>query len=145
MRRNIWLSFSEWQLICEDLSDQERHAFQLSNHELKEFKRIHTQYNQPKCFARVGIYPTIDQVKISKSFNILCRENWRPQDMYSVMNNIYDFVGFILNHCEDVSMDTSLEKWEEIRTMMKNAIVDSEKQIWWDSDLVNLYKKQTNS
>jgi hypothetical protein len=65
--------------------------------------------------------------------------------MYSVMDNIYDFVGFILNHCEDVDMDTTLEEWEQIRMMMKSEITGSEKQIWWNDDLVNLYKKQTNS
>lgn len=142
-RRNVWLSFPEWELINEELSDQKYHSFQLSKETVKKWKedmKLYPYYETRK-FERVGIYPEIEQVKSPKAFNILCREEWRPQDMMHVMKSTHDFIGFIITHCDDVDMDTTLHQWENIRNHMNDVIDKSGKNIWWDNELIKLYKE----
>ncbi len=146
-RRNVWLSFSEWEQISEELSHRQHHQFKLGCRELKDWKESIKSckafnYNEPQhCFQRAGIYPAIEEVKTSFAFNVLCRENYREQDMHSVMRMPYDFIGFIVNHVTNVDMDTPFEKWEEIRNQMKDRIDKSDKNIWWDNELIDLYKE----
>jgi hypothetical protein len=142
-RRNVWLNFSEWELINEELSDCEYHFFQLSQKQVAEWKKDMKKHphREDRVFERVGIYPMIQKVKSPKAINILCRENWRSQDMIDVMENQHSFIGFILTHLNDVSINTTLEEWEEIRNKMKSVICESDKRLWFDNDLIDLYKK----
>ena len=142
-RRNVWLNFSEWELINEELSDCEYHSFQLSQKQVAEWKKDMKKYprREDRIFERVGIYPMIQKVKSPKAINILCRENWRSQDMIDIMTDQHSFIGFILTHLNDVSMSTTLEEWEEIRNKMKSVICESDKSIWFTDDLIHLYKK----
>lgn len=149
MSRNVWLKFDEWKLINQELSDQKWHSFQLSDHQVKEWKEKIQKYSdyENRKFSRVGIYPEVEDVKSPRAINILCRENWRNQDMFYVMKHIHMFIGFIIHHVDDVDMDTSFEEWEKIRNGMKEVIDDSEKNIWWDDELIKLYHriKQKNN
>jgi hypothetical protein len=61
--------------------------------------------------------------------------------MIDVMENQHSFIGFILTHLNDVSINTTLEEWEEIRNKMKSVICESDKRLWFDNDLIDLYKK----
>lgn len=142
-RRNVWLSFSEWELISKELSEEKRHSFQLSSLQVKAWKSRMKEYScyDSYKFERVGVYPEIEKVKSPRAVNVLCRENWRGQDMHSVMRMPYDFIGFIVNHVTNVDMDTPFEKWEEIRNQMKDRIDKSDKNIWWDNELIDLYKE----
>ena len=149
MSRNVWLTFPEWELICNELSDQKYHSFQLNRHELKMWnesrknrKEVYSLPEEPKCFSRVGVYPSINCVKSARTLNILCRENWRPQDMGDMMDNIHDFIGFILTHYKNVNMDTTLNEWQQICNNMKDVIDSSDKRYWLDNDLISLYQKQ---
>lgn len=149
MRRNIWLKFDEWELINKELPDQRYNNFYLSDHQIKEWRKdirnIMEVWNfpeEPRCFPRVGIYPAVNHVKSARALNILCREDWRPQDMSRVMVHAHEFIGFILTHCDDVNMDTTLNEWEEIRTRMNDVIKNSDKRIWFYNELVKLYEEQ---
>lgn len=144
MSRNVWLKFDEWELINQELSDQKYHSFQLSKKQISEWKEDIKRYSfyENRKFQRVGIYPEVERVKSARALNILCREGWRPQDMFYVMKHPHDFIGFIITHCEDVNMDTTFEEWEEIRTKMKSIIDESGQNIWWDNELIKLYKEQ---
>ena len=143
MSRNVWLKFDEWELINNELSDQKYHRFQLSKRQVNEWKKDMEKYPSTSFdsykFERVGVYPAIEQVKSPRALNILCRENWRSQDMFYLMKSSHDFIGFIITHCDDVNMDTTLEEWEDIRIRMKNVIDESGKNIWFSDDLIELY------
>lgn len=141
MSRNVWLKFDEWELINKELSDQKYHSFQLSQKQVDAWKNDIKRYSgyENRKFERVGIYPAVEQVKSARALNILCREDWRPQDMSCVMVHVYQFIGFILTHCADVNMDTSLDEWEEIRDKMNHVIKNSDKRIWFDNELIDLY------
>jgi len=148
-RRNVWLKFDEWELICNELSDQKYHSFKLNSHELKEWKEttkrrkeVWNLSEEPKCFQRVGIYPEVEYVKSARALNILCREDWREQDIYNVMRTPHSFIGFIINYCDNVNMDTTFDEWEEIRKNMRSAIDATDQRYWSYSDLISLY---TNS
>jgi hypothetical protein len=149
MSRNVWLSFSEWELISEELSNEKYHSFQLNKYDLKDWKERIQQYNsngytlgEPQFkFERVGVYPEIEKVKSPKALNVLCREGWRNQDMYDMMKSPHSFIGFFLHHIENVDMNTPFERWEEIRHQMRTIINESDKRYWWDNDLIKLYKK----
>jgi hypothetical protein len=147
MSRNVWLKFDDWELINEELSDQKYHRFQLSKRQVnewkKDMKRYPSSYESYK-FERVGVYPAIEQVKSPRALNILCRENWRSQDMFYLMKSPHDFIGFILTHCKNVNMDTTADEWEDIRIRMKNVIDESGKNIWFTDELIKLYE-QVNS
>jgi hypothetical protein len=149
-RRNVWLSFSEWEQISEELSHRQYHQFELNRHELKDWKdtiencKLMNCGEPQHCFSRVGIYPAIEEVKTSFAFNVLCRENYREQDMCSVMHYPRNFIGFIINYSKDVNMNTTFEKWEEIRNEMKKRISESEKRIWFIDDLIDLYQTTQN-
>lgn len=148
-RRNVWLSFDEWEMICEELSDQKYHSFKLSSHELQDWKEViqrHRQSNYTSdppryCFERVGIFPEVEQVKSSKAINVLCREDWRSQDIYYVMRLKYSFISFITSNCDDVNMNTTLEQWEEIRNTMNDRVNESGQRYWSYDDLIDLYRK----
>lgn len=145
--RNVWLKFDEWELIHNELKEQKWHSFQLSQKQIDVWKEDIKRYSwyENRKFERVGIFPEVEYVKSARALNILCRENWRPQDMRSAMKSKYDFIGFIITHCEDVNMDTTLKEWEEIRNEMNRIINESDKGIWWDHELVNLYQQVTLS
>jgi hypothetical protein len=59
------------------------------------------------------------------------------------MRDTHDFIGFILTHCDDVDMDTTVEEWEDIRNKMNNVIENSDKRIWFYDELMELYKEVT--
>ena len=147
MSRNVCLKFDEWELINNELSNQEWHSFKIDKRYLEDWKYSIKHYHkngythgEPQFkFERVGIYPEIEQVKSARALNILCRENWRSQDMFYVMKHTHNFIGFILTHCDDVNTDTTLEEWEDIRIRMKNVIDESCKNIWFSDDLIELY------
>jgi hypothetical protein len=151
MSRNVWLSFSEWELISNELSNEKYHSFQLNKYDLKDWKERIQQYNsngytfgEPQFkFERVGIYPAIEHVQSPRAVNILCRENWRSQDMYDMMKSPHSFIGFFLHHMDDVDMDTTVEEWDDIRNKMNNVIENSDKRYWWDNELIKLYKEVT--
>jgi hypothetical protein len=142
-RRNVWLKFDEWELINKELSDQKYHRFQLSKRQVDEWRKDIKKYphrNHYK-FERTGVYPAIEQVKSPRAVNILCRENWRSQDMYSTMRDTHDFIGFIINHVDDVNMDTTVEEWDDIRNKMRHLIENSDKRIWFYDELIELYNE----
>jgi hypothetical protein len=147
-RRNIWLSFEEWELICNEIN-QEHHPFQLSDLRLKEWKEDIKSYHdkgythgEPQyCFKRVGIDYAICYVTSPRALNILCRENWRDQDMVSMMVAPFDFIGYIINYIVGVDMDTPYHVWDEIRIQMLNVIRESDKTYWYDQDIISLYKQ----
>ena len=145
MSRNVWLKFDEWELISKELSDQKYHRFQLSKLQVNEWKKDMEKYPSSSYdsykFERVGVYPAIEQVKSPRALNILCRENWRSQDMYYLMKSSHDFIGFILTHCKNVNMDTTLEEWDDIRNKMRHVIENSDKRRWFYDDLIELYKE----
>ena len=151
MSRNVWLSFSEWELISNELSNEKYHSFQLNKYDLKDWKERIQQYNsngytfgEPQFkFERVGVYPEIEKVKSPRAINILCRENWRSQDMYSTMRDTHDFIGFFLHHMDDVDMDTTVEEWDDIRNKMRHVIENSDKRIWFYDELIKLYNEVT--
>jgi hypothetical protein len=146
-RRNVWLKFDEWELINKELSDQKYHRFQLSKRQVNEWKKDMKKYPSSSFdsykFERTGVYPAIEHVQSPRAVNILCRENWRSQDMYSTMRDTHDFIGFILTHCDDVDMDTTVEEWDDIRNKMRHLIENSDKRIWFYDDLIELYKEVT--
>ena len=37
-------------------------------------------------------------------------------------------------------MNTTLDEWEDIRTRMKDVIDESSKDIWFENELIELYK-----
>lgn len=136
--RNVWLSFSEWQLISEELKKEKYHSFQIPPYQLKEWKTYsHRDYK----FERITIRPAVEKLKSNIAKNILYREYWRPQDMPGIMMYSCDFIGFILNHVNDVDLNTSLTEWEEIQQKMKSHIDSSSKQVWFANDLVELYSQ----
>jgi hypothetical protein len=142
MRRNVWLTLSEWELINSELSHLKYHFFQLNKSELNRWKETITKYGdsfRELKFERVGASWAYKHIKSSRALNVLCRENYRPQDMFDVMNDIYDFIGFIINHVEDVNMNTTLEEWESVRNEMKKQIESGDKRFWFVNDLVKLY------
>lgn len=150
-RRNVWLSFDEWELICNDLSDQKYHSFKLSPLKLKEWKKeikdvckisgpdAKNSDSLKYCFERVGIFPEVEQVRTSFAINTLCREGWRFQDISDVMQITYSFIGLIVNYCDEVNMNTTLEEWEEIRKKMNDKIDESDQKSWSDFELIRLY------
>lgn len=143
MSRNVWLKFDEWELINQELLDQKWHSFQLSDKQVKQWKEDIQSYSfyEDRKFSRVGIYPEVEQVKSPRTLNILCREGWRDQDMFHLMKSPHSFIGFIINHVEDVNMDTTFEEWEKIRKEMKEFIDNSGKDIWFDNELIKLYRQ----
>jgi hypothetical protein len=146
-RRNVWLSFSEWELITNELFNQKYNQFYLNNHELKEWKKdiqsyIKYGYEEDKakhCFDRVGIYPAIEQVTSAKAYNVLCREDWRSQDLSYVMDSPICFVGMITNYVDDVDMNTTKEQWEDIRLQMREVMKASSQRYWDTRELAFLY------
>jgi len=148
MSRNVWLKFDEWELISNELSSQEWHSFKINKHDLKDWKyrinRYHKNgysYGEPQFkFERVSIFHEVEQIKSPYALNVLCRENWRSQDMVDVMRSKYSFIGFILNYCDDVNMNTTLEEWEDIRNKMRHVIHESNKNIWFENELIELYQ-----
>jgi hypothetical protein len=143
MSRNVWLKFDEWELINEELSELKWHSFQLSKSQVNKWRKDMERYPSTSFdsykFERVSIYGLIEKLQNPKIVNVLCRENWRPQDMHSTMNDIHDFIGFILAHCKNVNMNTTLDEWENVRNEMNKVIQDSDKRIWWDNELIELY------
>ena len=151
-QRNIWLSFPEWQLICEQLSHLEYDPFQLPNRYLKEWKdnvKHYQQMNYPTppqfCFKRVKIHWLVDKLNNPQSINTLCREYWREQDFNRAMDFKYDFIGFVTNYIEDIDMNTTLDQWETIRNQMLDVIQSSDKRYWYLSDLIELYNCVTSN
>lgn len=116
-RRNVWLKFDEWELINHELSEQKWHSFQLTKRQVNEWRKDMARYPSTSFdsykFERVSIYGLIEQLQNPKIVNVLCREYWRPQDMQSSMTDIHDFIGFILTHCKNVNMNTTVEEWEK--------------------------------
>lgn len=147
MSRNVFLNFDEWELINNELSDQEYHHFRICDRYLKDWKYSIENYHKngytygEPCykFERVGIYPEINQVKSPRAVNILCREEWRPQDIFYVMKHTHNFIGFILTHCDGVNMDTSLDEWDDIRNKMHDVIKNSGQDVWFYDQLIELY------
>lgn len=143
-KRNVWLSFEEWELINSELSHLEHHSFQLKKDELNRWKQYIDKYgdsfNQYK-FERVGARWAYKHVKSDRALNILCREEWRPQDMFDMMRNTHNFVGFIINHVKDVNMNTTFEEWESIQNEMNKQIENSDRRIWFSDNLVKLYEQ----
>jgi hypothetical protein len=146
MSRNVWLSFSEWELINSELSDQKWHSFQLSQRQVNEWKKDMSRYSyyENRKFERVGVYPDIEKVKSARALNVLCRENWRSQDMYDMMKCPHSFIGFIITHIDDVDMNTTFNQWESIRHQMNDVIQESNQRIWFVDNLIELYKKVTS-
>lgn len=146
MSRNVWLKFDEWELINSELSDQEWHSFQLSQRQVNEWKKDISRYSyyENRKFERVGVYPDIEKVKSARALNVLCRENWRSQDMYDMMKCPHSFIGFIITHIDDVDMNTTFNQWESIRHQMNDVIQESNQRIWFVDNLIELYKKVTS-
>jgi len=142
--RNVWLSFDEWELINSELSHLEYHSFQLNKSELNRWKETIAKYgnsfDQLK-FERVGAFWAYKHVKSAHALNILCREEWRQQDMFYVMNNVHNFIGFIINHVKDVNMNTTLEEWESVRNEMNKQMESDDRRVWFSDDLVKLYQQ----
>jgi hypothetical protein len=149
MSRNVWLSFSEWELICQELVQKTWNPFQMSKRDLMEWKEDIQNYHskgyshgEPQyCFKRVGIYSIVEKLQSSLAINALCREYWRRQDMQETLTCPYTFIGFILTHVENVNMETTLTEWTEIQNQMRVLMRQSDKRCWFADDLVDLYKE----
>lgn len=140
-RRTIWLSFPEWKLITNELSDQNYNFFHIDDRELKDWKkRMDHQYK----FERVAIYYLIDHLKTPQTVNTILREYWRSADFQRVMDCTHAFVGFVLNCIDHVDMNTTFKQWEEIRIEMKEQMNDHDKRYWYEHNLIQLYQQVTN-
>jgi hypothetical protein len=149
MSRNVWLSFSEWELISEELSNEKWHSFKIYKQDLKKWKdrikHYHKNgytYEEPQFkFERVAVHHIVKGIQNPCIINTLCREYWRSQDMQDVMSCSYAMIGFILTHVENVNMNTTLEQWINIQNQMKTHIQQSDKRRWFYDDLIKLYKE----
>jgi hypothetical protein len=149
-RRNIWLSFPEWNLIRSELKTKNNNSFYLNEREIKEWKADIKRYSKlgteeaQYCFERCFIYGLIDEDISPRVYNVLCRQNWRQQDMSRVMDYMPSFVGFVLIHVDDVDMDTTKEEWKHIQNEMLSVMDKTPQQrFWFYTDLIKLYKKVT--
>jgi hypothetical protein len=148
-RRNIWLSFSEWELIRSELTSKNNNSFYLNEKELKRWKediQIHVDlgYDEDEaqhCFERCYIYGVLNQLTSPKAHNILCREYWRSHDIAHVMDITISFISLITNYVDDIDMNTTEEQWEDIRIQVKEAMGATDKRYWDGEDIVDLYKK----
>jgi len=123
-RRNIFLSFSDWELIRSDLKTKNNNSFYLNEKEIKEWKQDNKMCRSERqyLFERCYIYGVLNEDISSRTRNVLCREYWRSQDFQRIMDFNYDFIGFVTNYIDDVDMNTTMEEWECIRNQMKNEI-----------------------
>jgi hypothetical protein len=150
-RRNIWLSFEEWELIRSELAPKNNNSFHLNEREIKEWKeeiKTTLEWGVPAekaqhCFERCYIHGVIEEVTSPRSYNVLCRENWRPQDTWSMMRYTIPFIGFIINYIDDINMNTTLEQWEDLRNQMLNEIDKTDKEYWSHQDIVDVYNQVT--
>ena len=101
-RRNLFLSYQEWVLLCEELSEMKWHPFQLKKDEIKEWKDdIKMGYNE-YCFERINIHGIIDHIQNPIVFNALCREYFRLQD--NILDDVISFIGFIINSSKSMNI-----------------------------------------
>ena len=145
-RRNVCLSYQEWVLICEELSDAKWHPFQLNKKEIKDWEKERKEYKfaDKKCFKRVGVRPYLNNIQNSIAFNALCRENYRSQDMSNIMNDVVSFVGLIINYddnknCFDKVTET---EWEDQMNKIKEYMDKSSKNIWFASEIMKVFYQE---
>ena len=145
-RRNVWLSYQEWVLICEEWSDLKWHPFQLSKKEIKYWEEARKEYKSAdqKCFERVSVYHWLDNTQNPIVFNALCRENYRGQDMSNVMDDVVSFVGLIINYddnknCFDKVTET---EWEDHMNKIKEYMDKSGKSIWFARDIMEVFYQE---
>ena len=94
-RRNLFLSYQEWILLCDELSEMKWHPFQLDKSEIKEWKDDIKMGYDERCFKGINIHSIIDRIQNPIVFNALCREYFRNQDM--IIGDVISFIGFIIN------------------------------------------------
>lgn len=145
-RRNVWLSFSDWEFIRSELKTKNNNSFYLNEKEIKQWKQDINMCGSDHqyCFERCFIYGVLNEDISSRTRNVLCREYWRSQDFHHVMDFNYEFIGFVINYIDDVDMNTTMEEWEDIRNQMKNEMNKSDKQYWFQNDLIKLYQQVSN-
>ena len=145
--RNVWLSYQEWVLICEQLKDAKWHPFELSKKEIKHWKEVRKEYESAdqKCFNRVNVYPLLEIIgdRNVKVYNALCRENYRGQDMSNVLEDVVTFAGFIINYddknCHD---NVPYYQWEMRMNKVYSHIEKSDKKVWFPKELLNLFYQE---
>jgi hypothetical protein len=148
-RRNIWLSFSEWELIRSELTPKNNNSFYLNEKEIKEWKEemksiLIWDVSEEKArhrFERCYIHGVLDELTSPKACNVLCREYWRSGDLWNMTRSLISFVGFITNYAENVDMNTTKEQWEDIRTKMMDAMTEVGQVYWVHSEIVDVYNK----
>jgi len=145
-RRNVWLSYQEWVLICEELSDAKWHPFELSKKEIKDWEKERKEYKfaDQQCFSRVNVLPFLDNIQNPIVFNALCREYYRGQDMSNIMDDIVSFVGLIINYddnknCFDKVTET---EWEDHMNKIKEYMDKSSKNIWFPSEIMKVFYQE---
>ena len=144
--RNVWLSYQEWVLLCDELSDAKWHPFKLNKKEIKHWEKERKEYKfaDQKCFERVGVRPYLDNTQNPIVFNALCRENYRGQDMSNVMNDVVSFVGLVINYddnknCFDKVTET---EWEDHMNKIKEYMDKSGKSIWFAREIMEVFYQE---
>jgi len=144
--RNVWLSYQEWVLLCDELSDAKWHPFKLNKKEIKHWEKEREEYKfaDQKCFERVGVRPYLDNTQNPIVFNALCREYYRGQDMWRVMDDVVSFVGLIINYddnknCFDKVTET---EWEDHMNKIKEYMDKSGKRIWFAHEIMKVFYQQ---
>ena len=145
-RRNVWLSYQEWVLLCDELSDAKWHPFELSKKEIKNWEKERKEYKfaDQKCFERVGVRSFLDNTQNQIVFNALCRENYRGQDMSNVMNDVVSFVGLVINYddnknCFDKVTET---EWKNHMNKIEEYMDKSGKSIWFARDIMEVFYQE---
>jgi len=144
--RNVFLSYQEWVLLCDELSDEEWHSFQLSKEEIKhwEERREWSKFAEQKCFERIRIRFYLDNTQNPIVFNALCREYYRSQDMRKVMDDVVSFVGLVINYDDDKNcFDKVTEtEWEDHMNKIKEYMDKSNKRIWFAQDIMKVFYQE---
>lgn len=144
-RRNVWLSYQEWVLLCDELSDAKWHPFQLSKKEIKNWEKERKEYKfaDQQCFSRVNVLPYLDNTQNPIVFNALCRENYRNQDMPYIMDDIASFVGLVINYDDKNCYDEVTEtEWEDRRNKIKEYMDKSGKSIWFAREIMEVFYQE---
>ena len=145
-RRNVWLSYQEWVLLCEQLKDEKYHPFMLNKSEKREWKsdmKYSKHYDQ-KCFERVSVYPWLDIIgdRNVKVYNALCREYYRSQDFQSMLHDVVTFAGFIINNddknCHD---NVPFYQWELRMNKVYSYIQNSDRKFFADDIMKVFYQE----
>ena len=143
--RNCWLSYEEWNLLCDELKDEKYHDFLLKKSELddwKEMMEISDHYNTHK-FARAASLYLLPKIKNPRVYNAICREHWREGETRFILEDIHKFIGFIINYDEDNCHDNvTLDEWEIRRNKVSEFIMNSDRKVFFVHDIMKVFYQE---